>query len=212
MAITPPPARLPLLTRLRDALGVFRQIPGTFRLLWAADARGTILIALLTIVAAIVPVAIAWTGKLIIDAIVTASRTHLAADQKHVLMFVLLEFGLLAAQTLLGRTTSLLRELTGAKLGFDLNVKILEKALTLELKHFEDSEIYDKMQNARREASSRPLSLVLEAFAIAQNLITLGAYAVLLIKLSPWSVVILIAASIPAFVVETRMSGERFRL
>lgn len=204
--------RAPLLQRLRDALGVFRQIPGTFRLLWQADARGTVVIGLLTLVSAAVPVGIAWTGKLIVDAVVASAKTGAAEEQHRVVMFVALEFGLLALQTALSRTTGLMRELTGAKLGLDLNVKILEKALTLELRHFEDSEIYDKMQNARREASSRPLGLVLEAFAIGQNLLTLSAYAVLLINLSPWSVVVLIAASIPAFVVETRMSGESFRM
>ena len=47
-----------------------------------------------------------------------------------------------------------------------VNERILEKALSLELRHFEDSEVYDKMQNARREASSRPLSLVMQAFGV----------------------------------------------
>ena len=46
---------------------------------------------------------------------------------------------------------------------------ILEKALTLELTHFEDSEFYDKLTRARREASSRPLSLVMRTSGLLQN-------------------------------------------
>src|SRR2546430_6833054 len=49
------------------------------------------------------------------------------------------------------------------------NVMILEKALTLELQHFEDSEFYDKLTRARREASTRPLSLVTRTFGLVQN-------------------------------------------
>src|SRR3989442_234098 len=119
----------PLAQRLRDALAVFRQIPGTLELLWKADARGAIVMLGLTVVLASMPVAIAWVGKLIIDAVVTASRTGLDADRAHVGTFVALELGLVAAQTALTRVAWLQRELTGAKLGFDINVKILEKAL-----------------------------------------------------------------------------------
>jgi ATP-binding cassette subfamily B protein len=64
--------------------------------------------------------------------------------------------GLAAVQ----RAISIFRSLLRARLGNRVNVMILDKALTLELRHFEDSEIYDKMSRARREASSRPLSLV----------------------------------------------------
>ena len=46
---------------------------------------------------------------------------------------------------------------------------ILDKALTLTLAQFEDSELYDKLNRARQEASIRPLSLVNRTFALAQN-------------------------------------------
>ena len=62
----------------------------------------------------------------------------------------------MASQLALCRLTAYRRELLRASLGNRLNERILQKALDLELRHFEDSEIYDKMQNARREASSRP--------------------------------------------------------
>ena len=58
---------------------------------------------------------------------------------------------------------------------------ILEKALTLELRHFEDAEFYDKLTRARREASSRPLSLVTETFQLVQNVLTLAGYVALLV-------------------------------
>ena len=40
------------------------------------------------------------------------------------------------------------------RLGIDLNVRILEKAEKLSLRHFEDAEFYDKLTRARREAST----------------------------------------------------------
>ncbi len=79
---------------------------------------------------------------------------------------------------------------------------ILEKALTLELRHFEDSEFYDQLTQARREASTRPLSLVMRTFGLTQNAISLLSYAVLLVRFSPWAVVVLLLAGLPAFVAE----------
>jgi ATP-binding cassette subfamily B protein len=89
---------------------------------------------------------------------------------------------------------------------------ILEKALTLELQHFEDSEFYDKLTRARREASTRPLSLVTRTFGLVQNALSLVSYAVLLARFSPWAVAVLLLAGLPAFVAEAKFSGDAFRL
>jgi ATP-binding cassette subfamily B protein len=179
---------------------------------WEADPSGAVAIGALTIVAAVLPAAIAYLGKLIIDAVVLASRSGAAQDRSRAFTLVGLEFLLMVSSTLVGRGLGLMRELLRAKLGNVVNIKILEKAVSLELQHFEDAAVYDKMQNARREASSRPLSLVLQAFSIAQNGITLAAYAALLIRLSPWSVPVLLIASVPAFVAEARLSAQAFRI
>jgi ABC-type multidrug transport system fused ATPase/permease subunit len=181
-------------------------------LVWEADRRSAVAIALLTLGAALVPPAIAYVGKLIVDGVVEAARTGTAEARARVFTQVGLEFLLMAASTLIARGQGLLRELLRANLGNVVNLKILEKALSLELRHFEDAEVYDKMQNARREASARPLSLALQAFSILQNTLALAAYGVLLVRLSPWSVLVLLAASVPAFVAEARLAGESFRL
>ncbi len=89
---------------------------------------------------------------------------------------------------------------------------ILEKALTLELTHFEDSEFYDKLTRARREASSRPLSLVMRTSGLFQNAIAIASFSVLLAGFSPWAVVVLIFGGLPAFFAETKFSGDAFRL
>jgi ATP-binding cassette subfamily B protein/ATP-binding cassette subfamily C protein len=166
----------------------------------------------LTLVLALLPAAVAWVGKLIVDGVVLAARSGAPADRTRVLTLVAVELGLMAAQMASSRLLSLRRELLRGSLGNRINERILEKALTLELRHFEDSETYDKMQNARREASSRPLSLAMQALAIGQNAVTLAALSGLLWRLSPVSVLVVVAASVPAFLAEARLSGESFRL
>ncbi len=199
-----------LAERVREVRAAFRQVPSTFSLIWHADHGGAVALAVLTAVAAVLPAAIAWTGKLIVDAVVASGRGEGSADR--VTAFVLVELGLLALSMTAGRLLSLQRELLRARLGNEVNERILQKALELELRHFEDSEVYDKMQNARREASARPLSLVVQAFSIAQNTITLAALSALLSRLSPWSILVVVASSIPAFFAEARLAAASFRL
>ncbi|AGC48815.1 ABC transporter permease/ATP-binding protein [Myxococcus stipitatus DSM 14675] len=205
------PAKSSLKDRLKSAGSLFRQLPGTFRIFWQASPRGAVVLGALTLVAALLPAAIAWVGKLIVDAVVAAAQGSEEARSR-VFGWVGLEFALMLGSAVVERGLMLTRELLRANLGNVLNERILQKALDLELQHFEDSNTYDKMQNARREASSRPLSLVMQAFSIVRNGITLSTFAALLVALSPWSVVVLVAASIPAFIAEARLAMAGFRL
>ncbi|WP_051038327.1 ABC transporter ATP-binding protein [Vreelandella jeotgali] len=80
------------------------------------------------------------------------------------------------------------------------------------LAQFEDSELYDKLTRARREASTRPLGLVNKTFSLLQNAISLGSFGVLLVQFSPWALLVLVAGALPVFISEARFSGEAFRL
>jgi ATP-binding cassette subfamily B protein len=68
------------------------------------------------------------------------------------------------------------------------------------------------MTRARREASSRPLSLVSQAFELGQSMVTLIGLGGLLAAFSPIALGVLIAAAIPPFVAELKFSGDAFRL
>ena len=133
-------------------------------------------------------------------------------DAAGVIRLVILEGALVAVMAATQRGLSLCQSLLRAQLGQRVNVMILEKALTLELQHFEDSEFYDKLTRARREASIRPLSLVMRSFGLVQNAVSLASYGVLLVKFSPWAVAVLLLAGLPSFIAEAKFSGDAFRL
>ena len=79
--MTAPSPGLPpkdLKSRLRAVRDAFGNVPGAFRLVWQADPRSTVFMAVLTAVGAVLPVSQAWVGKLIVDAVVNASKAHLS--------------------------------------------------------------------------------------------------------------------------------------
>jgi ATP-binding cassette, subfamily B, bacterial len=195
----------------RGFLGVFRYSRRAIVLVWDTNRALLFALALLTLVAGLMPASIAWVGSQIVDAVL-AARSAPDHNARRVLRLVLLEGGLVAVVAGAQRGLSLCQALLRAQLGQRVNVMILEKALTLELRHFEDSEFYDKLTRARREASSRPLSLVMRTFGLGQNAVSLLSFAALLIRFSPWTMVVLLLAGLPAFIAETKFSGDAFRL
>jgi ATP-binding cassette subfamily B protein len=199
----------------RGFFGVFGYSRRALQLVWTTSRRLSVSLGLLTLLAGALPAAVAYVGALIIDAVVAAIQAG-GADRSgltaHALLLVGVEGALVAAIAGIQRGISLCQSLLRAQLGQRVNSMILEKALTLELAHFEDSEFYDKLTRARREASSRPLSLVMRTFGLVQNGVSLVSYGTLLAQFSPWAVVILVAAGLPAFLAEAKFSGAAFRL
>jgi ATP-binding cassette subfamily B protein len=201
----------------RGSLGIFRYSRRAIELVWTTSRSLSVALGLLTVLAGALPAAVAFVGALIVDAVVAAAGAAAptgaaGAGTARVLELVLLEAGLVAVLAAAQRGISLCQSLLRAQLGQRVNVMILEKALTLSLAQFEDAEFYDKLTRARREASSRPLSLVMRTFGLVQNAISLVSYGVLLVQFSPWAVAILLLAGLPAFVAEARFSGDAFRL
>ncbi|MEH2227773.1 ABC transporter ATP-binding protein [Nostoc sp.] len=201
---------------LRQSLTVFRYSGRAVSLVWTTSRSLTILLASLTIVAGLLPAAISYISKLIVDAVVVASQVN-SQSNGFVNIYPSLSYvGLEAIAVILlagsQRGITICQSLLRALMGQRVNVLILEKALTLDLRQFEDSEFYDKLTNARREASVRPLSLVNRTFGLVQNGLSLFTYGILLVNFSGWAVVVLVLAAMPVFISETKFAGEGFRL
>jgi ATP-binding cassette subfamily B protein len=194
---------------------VFRYSRRALDLVWTTNRRLTVVLAILTLLAGMLPAAMAWIGALIIDAVVAATQVMQASGEaslQRVFSLVAMEAFIITLLAAAQRGISLCQALLRAQLGERVNEMILEKALTLELAQFEDSEFYDKLTRARREASSRPLSLVNRTFGLAQNTVSLLSYGLLLAQFSPWAVLVLLLAGLPSFFAETKFSGDAFRL
>ncbi len=183
----------------------FAHTPRTLKLVWKASPWLCVSLAATTVASAVLPLGIAWIGKRIIDSAVL----H---DAAATVRFVALELAIVAALGLVSQVRELTSSTLGARLSLNVNLDILEKATELDLVHFEDAQFYDQLTRARREASTRPISVVRRVFLIVQSLLTLGGYVALLIGFSGWIVLGLVLATIPATVAEVRFGTRAFRM
>jgi ATP-binding cassette subfamily B protein len=191
----------------------FTHTPQAVRLVWETNHWATIGLGLLTLGGALLPASQAWVGKLIVDSVV-ASIQHGSDPERTrtVFLYLIFELILFLLNASFNQARRLIQQLIQLQLANRIRGEIIRKALTLELAFFEHPEFYDRLQNARREGGYKPTELINDTFQIVQNGITMISFAVLLLRFSPWLVVILLATSIPAFIAETRFSEQGFRL
>lgn len=200
---------------VRKFLSVFQYSRVAMEIVWDTSAALTLVMATTTLISGVLPAAIASVGGLFVDAVASAiQNTGDAAEaaRADVLFYVLVEAGLVVIMTGAQKLNTVCQSILRVLLGNKINVMILEKALTLELAHFEDAEYYDKLVRARREASSRPLSLVIKTFDLARDVVALLTIGIWLFQFSPYAVLLLGLAGIPAFLAEAKFSGEAFRI
>ncbi|MCD5990344.1 ABC transporter ATP-binding protein [Pseudomonas sp. CDFA 553] len=203
---------MPVVSRFTAFLDQARRAMG---LVWTTSRGLSLGLIVATLMAGVLPALAAWLGQRIVDAVVAAMQLNAAAGDAPlwpVLRYVLMEAGVLALLAGTQRALSVQQSLLRVQLGQKVNTLILEKAQTLSLIQFEDSEFYDKLVRVRREASTRPLALVTKSLGLIQNLISLVSFGILLVHFSPWALLILVIGALPVFFAEAHFSGDAFRL
>ena len=195
--------------RARQVARLTRMAAG---LVWNTSPVLFLTLAALTLASGLVPAGLAWVGKQIVDGVLLATRTGAAADRQAALRWVAIEGGLIILLSAMRRGAEMCDTLMRAVLGNTVNVMILKKALELELPDFEDSDTYDRMTRARREASRRPLGLVRQALGLVQNVVSLVSQGAILVAFSPLAVLGLTLAALPSFLAETRFAGQSHAL
>ncbi|HUS17850.1 MAG TPA: ABC transporter ATP-binding protein [Chloroflexia bacterium] len=187
-------------------------LPRAFALVWQAHRGFTIALAVLSIVSGIIPTATAWISKLLIDAVVAAASSGATEQATLVVELVLLQLGLYLGSSLLGTLRNInqqaLQELTGIK----VQLMLMQHANRLDLQFFENPTFYDALQQAQREASFRPLSMVEQLFSLVRSLITFLSMVALIARLGPIVAVAALLAPIPSFIASSRYGWQGFMM
>jgi ATP-binding cassette subfamily B protein len=214
-----PPSQRPtsLIARMGNQVREFwealRNTQEAFRLVWSASRPAALVGGSLTLVAAVLPAAQAWAGKLIIDAIVNATRQGMGtvAGLRYVVPYLALEFALVLISSLTGQVRTLSDHILQSQLTNHVNSLIIRKAISLDLQFFENPIFYDTLQNARRRADVSALNIVKSTLQMVQQVITLVSLVVLLLRFSPWLAIIVFVSAIPAFLSQSQYAERAFR-
>jgi ATP-binding cassette, subfamily B, bacterial len=193
-----------------ERLRAMRNLPPFLRMVWGTHRGMVAGICALRLLRAFVPVATLWIGKLIIDAVVTATRTG-EPHWRRIATLLVAELAIVAVAEAAARTGSLLESLLGDLFSNRLSVRLMEHAAALDLQHFEDPGFYDRLERARRQTVGR-IALLSQLLGLAQDAITLLTLTGTLLAFSPLLFVLLVVAVIPSFLGETHYAALGYSL
>ncbi len=212
---------LPQARSLRERFGALRNLPPFLRLIWKTSPAMTAGTLAIRLVRALLPIATLYVGKLIIDEVIRLAQTPsppagitdwLASGlADRLLGLVALELGLAVLSDVLGRIVALLDSLLGELVTNASSVALMEHAATLDLEDFEDSELQDQLDRARRQTTGR-MTLMGQLFGQAQDIVTIVSFAAGLVVYAPWLILLLAIALVPAFLGEAYFNAQSYSL
>ncbi len=188
----------------RDRLSALRNVPIVLRFVWESGRAVVLLGLFLRLVASLLPPALFWVSKLIIDNIFHIVTTH-APISTRLWWLVAAEFGLAVCTGLVSRLIDYLDTLLAGKYMNHISVRVMEHAASLDLLAYEDPVFYDRLERARVQATDR-LYMIQAIGRLIQQLVTTLTLSISIMFFSPWLLLLLVVGVIPAFVGETHFA------
>jgi len=198
-----------------------RHVLPLFRLVWRTNRALTLGTMLVRLVRALFPVVSLYVGKLIIDEVIAKTAMSGAPTTfsgwwesgllDRALWLIAAEFGLAILSDLMGKLGSLFDMMLGAQFSIATSVRLMEHAATLDLEQFEDSELQDRLERARSQASAG-LGVMGQVFGQVQSLITIVSFGAGMALYAPWLILLLFVALVPAFIGEAHFNTRDYAL
>lgn len=191
-----------------------RHVAYALHLVWDAHRGAAIGMAGVVLLSATLPLTHTWVATRIADTLLRLGKEGIERSSAltDVGPLVLMELLVLMLGLWVGPLQLLFQQILNARVEHLLSTRLMTKALTLDLTHFETADFYDRLRNAQREIGYRPIAMVLSSFQVIQQLITIAVVFGVLCMLSPLLVLVLMVGSIPSVIMQFRYSKRHFRL
>jgi ATP-binding cassette subfamily B protein len=190
--------------RWRQRVTALRQVPAVLKFVWESGRVVVVLGVAARVVAALLPPALFWVSKLIIDNIFRILTTHQAVGTR-LWWLVAVEFGLAIVAGFVGRMIDYLDALLAGKYTHHVSIRVMEHAAGLDLLAYEDPVFYDRLERARVQATDR-LYMIQAIGRLIQQAITTLTLSISIMVFSPWLLLLLVVGVIPAFIGETHFA------
>jgi len=188
----------------RERFSALRNLPAVLRFVWESGRAVVVLGLIARVIAALLPPALFWVSKLIIDTIVHIIGTHQPAGTR-LWWLVAAEFALAVTTGILGRAIDYLDALLAGRYMHHVSVRVMEHAASLDLLAYEDPAFYDRLERARVQATDR-LYMIQAMGRLIQQVITTITLSVQIMLFSPWLLLMLVVGVLPAFAGETHFA------
>jgi ATP-binding cassette, subfamily B, bacterial len=191
-------------TGWHERLSALGNVPAVLKIVWDSGP-GVVVFGLVSrLFSSLLPVALLWITKLIIDGIYQALSTHQPV-RPGFWWLVAAEFSLAVLNSVLIRTIDYSDSLLADKYTRHVSIRVMNHAAGLDLIAYEDPVFYDRLERARVQATDR-LVMIQAIGRLVQQAITAITLSVSIMLFSPWLMLLLIAGVVPAFLGESHFA------
>ena len=186
-----------------ERIRALKNVPPVLRFVWESGPSVVFWNIVIRIVVAFLPVAIGIVGRFIIDGV-----NRLTSHQPlppHFWWLVGTEMALAVITGILARSVDYFDNLLADRYTHHVSVEVMRKAAALDVTVYEDPVFYDRLERARVQATDR-LAMIQAMGRLIQQTVTAIAFSAVLIKYSPFLLLLLIAGILPAFLGESHFA------
>src|SRR5437763_3131850 len=188
----------------QERLSALRNVPPVLKIVWQSGPGVVTFGIVARVIAALLPVAITFVTKLIIDIIDNHLRNQAPVPQR-LWWLVGAEFGLAVLSSIITRMMDYADSLLANKYTRHVSIQVMKHASELDVIAYEDPIFYDRLARARVQATDR-LVMIQSIGRLELQLITAIGWSVAVMWYAPWLMLLLIAAVLPAFLGETHFA------
>ena len=186
-----------------DRVRALKNIPAVLHFVWESGPAVVSWNLAIRVVVAALPVGIGIIGRFIIDG-VNSIRLHRPLPQ-HFWWLVAAEMALAVLTGVLSRAVDYFDNLLADRYTHHVSVEVMRKAASLDVTVYEDPVFYDRLERARVQATDR-LAMIQQMGRLIQLTVTAMAFSAVLIRYSPFLLLLLVAGIIPAFLGESHFA------
>lgn len=170
---------------IKGILNIMKMVPKVIMLINQIDKVNFYIIIILSIVMGICPIITLLTSQNLLNLIVTRNTNIIISA---LIIYILANL----FSECIGCLTEYFDGRFQKVITFKLNYLVMEKCTNLSLRHFEDSDIYDKLQRVQDETSYKPYKIFEETIGIITSIITLISSVIIIVNWKPWVLVIVV--------------------
>jgi len=178
-------------------------------LAWAASPRLLLRYTLLGMFNAIMPPISVYLGAQLVNKIANA-RLH-PTTLADVLPIIIGLWITIIVQRSAGSYIGYGRNLFVRRVELEAERRLLAKAATVDMGHFDNSDWYDRLSRAKRDVNWRPGDLTWSVLGLSGNIVTIILMAGLLASLNWLLVVLALTASVFSLIIESRITSKLYK-
>ena len=189
--------------------GLFGRLFYIFKIVWETSPAILIILSLISVLQGVMPLVAALITKNVINAL-HQSTSGSSDGFKAVVVLLIALFVYNFTHAFIVRLDSAIMRVSGELVANKVRVKIMEKAKEVDISSFDRPKFYEKLENASREASNRPITILSSVFSIVSSIITAVSFFTVLTIFNGYIAIVVIALALPSALVNYHYRKKNF--